>query len=54
MRIKQLHTLTGLMMIKYNKQIIKGLLRIVIKGNLFFAMKNLILELKKIIKIIKS
>ena len=54
MRIKQLHTLAGLMMIKYNKQIIKGLLRIVIKGNLFFAMKNLALELKKVIKIIKS
>ncbi len=50
MRIKQLHTLAGLMMIKYNKEVIKGLLRIFTKGTLFFALKNIALELKKLSK----
>ena len=49
-RIKQLHTLAGLMMIKYNKQIIKGLLRILRKGTVFFAIRNIVFELKKISK----
>ena len=49
-KIKQLHTLAGLMMIKYNNQIIKGLLRILSKGTLFFAIKNIVLELKKLSK----
>ena len=47
-RIKQLNTFAGLMMIKYNKQIIKGLFRILRKGTLFFAIRNILLELKKI------
>ena len=47
-RIKHLHTFAGLMMIKYNKQIIKGLLRILRKGTLFFAIRNIVFELKKI------
>ena len=49
-KIKQLHTFAGLMMIKYDKQIIKGLLRIVRNGSLFFGIKNIILELNKLSK----
>jgi len=46
-KIKQLNTFAGLMMIKYNKQIIKGFLRIVRNGSLLFGIKNIILELSK-------
>ena len=49
-RIKQLNTYAGLMMIKYEKQIIKGLLRIITKGILIFAIKIIILELQKLKK----
>ena len=48
LRIKQLQTFAGLMMIKYNKQIFKGLIRILKYGHLPFAVKNLFLELKKL------
>ena len=37
-------------MIKYKYQILKGLLRILIKGSIFFAIKNLFLELIKLSK----
>ena len=37
-------------MIKYEKQIIKGLLRIITKGILIFAIKIIILELQKLKK----
>lgn len=46
-RVKQLNTLAGLMIIKYEKQFIKGLLRILKKGNLFYGIKNILSELKK-------
>ncbi len=46
-RIKELHTFAGLMLIKYDKQFIKGLIRILKKGNLFFAFSNLVSQLKK-------
>jgi len=49
-KIKQLHTFAGLMMIKYNKQIIKGLLRIARKGSLFFGMKSIVLEFNRLKK----
>ena len=49
-KIKQLNTMLGLMMIKYKYQILKGLLRILIKGSIFFAIKNLFLELIKLSK----
>lgn len=46
-RIKQLHTLAGLMLIKYNNQLIRGLIRIFIKGDLYFTIRSLISQLKK-------
>jgi glycosyltransferase involved in cell wall biosynthesis len=49
-RIKQLHTFVGLMMIKYNNQLIKGLFIIFRKGALFYAIKNVVLELKKLLR----
>jgi len=49
-RIKQLHTFAGLMMIKYNKQFIRGLLRILKKGILLFAIRNIVFELQKKLK----
>jgi glycosyltransferase involved in cell wall biosynthesis len=47
-KIKQLNTFAGLMMIKYNKNIIKGFLRILTKGSLLFGIKSIILELIKL------
>lgn len=49
-RIKQLHTLAGLMLIKYEKNFIKGIIRILDKGSLFFAFCSLVSELKKLSK----
>ena len=49
-KIKHLNTMLGLMMIKYKYQIIRGSLRILIKGSIFFAIKNLFLELIKLSK----
>ena len=49
-KIKQLHTFVGLMMIRHNKQIIKGLLRIISNGSLLFGIKSIILELNKLSK----
>lgn len=46
-RIKQLHTFAGLMLIKYNNQLIRGLTRILMKGDLYFAIRTLISQLKK-------
>ena len=49
-KIKELNTMLALMMIKYEYKILSGLFKILIKGSIFFAIKNLFLELKKLSK----
>lgn len=49
-KVKELHTMAGLMNIKYDKKILKGIFRIIIKGNLLFAVKSIFFELRKLFK----
>jgi len=47
-KTKELHTMAGLMEIKHDKKILKGIFRIIIKGNLIFAIKSIFFELRKL------